>query len=722
MKIKRTSVLILLSLLCVVAAAFCLYGCAAGKDGADGKSAYEIWLEEGHSGSKSDFLEWLKGDKGQDGENGSDGKSAYQIWLDNGFEGTEADFLDWLKNQSGSSGEDENKWNVSKNPAVDNLTATLNNNVLTVSGSGNMKDWTKAEDVAWVELSKNINRISIGKNVTGIGSFAFAGANISSLIVPENVKSIGSYAVPENAVLYVNPNTQVDAAQYDGVEVSVYSEAVPQTHDRHWTSWGSKGNITDEPFENESSFWHFNEENEPVKWKKIKVLFIGNSFTFYYQIPAQFSAIAKNLGYYVETYSITVPGQTLETHAVDSSNSGKQIDALLGKMSDMDYVVLQEQSTRPYTDYDKFFNAIKTLKKKVNDTQHNAKIYLYETWGSPASAGNSFEQIAEMEQKLYEAYTRAAIDLSCNVSYVGRAFTNVKSETELNLYFGDNRHPGPVGAYLSACVHVASILGGDVRQTSLVGKDLVVIANEGASAQPLNLSESQCETLRQAAYKAVFESENDTKTYTVRFWYNGEVQSSLTSVEGFGFDFPSCTVTEGEKFSGWTFQNGETVYAANSRISYDEISAQINEGVVDFYAQTSEMIIAVWGRWISEDNFLKVMQGFNDYCKANGLNYDKVSFIYYDGKIQNTDPYFFISDFTNQVAKDDADIVFPCGDNIAVEQSGIASSVKEYKPLNVSIEGNTTRYVAKLNDNVLTQAFYVYITSDEAKELLGGLT
>ena len=183
MKIKRTSVLILLSLLCVVAAAFCLYGCAAGKDGADGKSAYEIWLEEGHSGSKSDFLEWLKGDKGQDGENGSDGKSAYQIWLDNGFEGTEADFLDWLKNQSGSSGEDENKWNVSKNPAVDNLTATLNNNVLTVSGSGNMKDWTKAEDVAWVELSKNINRISIGKNVTGIGSFAFAGANISSLIV-----------------------------------------------------------------------------------------------------------------------------------------------------------------------------------------------------------------------------------------------------------------------------------------------------------------------------------------------------------------------------------------------------------------------------------------------------------------------------------------------------------------------------------------------------------
>ncbi len=36
-----------------------------GKDGAsgkDGKSAYETWLDAGHSGSEDDFLQWLKGD------------------------------------------------------------------------------------------------------------------------------------------------------------------------------------------------------------------------------------------------------------------------------------------------------------------------------------------------------------------------------------------------------------------------------------------------------------------------------------------------------------------------------------------------------------------------------------------------------------------------------------------------------------------------------------
>jgi len=30
------------------------------------------------------------------------GKSAYEIWLDNGHTGTEADFLNWLKNENGT--------------------------------------------------------------------------------------------------------------------------------------------------------------------------------------------------------------------------------------------------------------------------------------------------------------------------------------------------------------------------------------------------------------------------------------------------------------------------------------------------------------------------------------------------------------------------------------------------------------------------------------------
>lgn len=55
-----------------------------GNDGKDGKSAYELWIDAGNTGSLSDFLDSLIG---------PDGKSTYEIWLSLGHEGTLADFI-----------------------------------------------------------------------------------------------------------------------------------------------------------------------------------------------------------------------------------------------------------------------------------------------------------------------------------------------------------------------------------------------------------------------------------------------------------------------------------------------------------------------------------------------------------------------------------------------------------------------------------------------------
>lgn len=43
------------------------------KDGENGKSAYQIWLEMGNQGSKNDFLASLTGPKGSNGKDGTDG-------------------------------------------------------------------------------------------------------------------------------------------------------------------------------------------------------------------------------------------------------------------------------------------------------------------------------------------------------------------------------------------------------------------------------------------------------------------------------------------------------------------------------------------------------------------------------------------------------------------------------------------------------------------------
>ena len=131
-----------------------------GERGADGKSAYQVWLDQGNTGTEQEFLNSLQGEQGPQGirgpagpagpegpagptgpkgadgtvefdeltpeqieelrgpqgeqgptgpagptgATGADGKSAYQVWLDQGNTGTEQDFLNSLEGEQGPQG------------------------------------------------------------------------------------------------------------------------------------------------------------------------------------------------------------------------------------------------------------------------------------------------------------------------------------------------------------------------------------------------------------------------------------------------------------------------------------------------------------------------------------------------------------------------------------------------------------------------------------------
>lgn len=72
-----------------------------GERGVDGKSAYELAVQNGFTGTETEWLESMQGADGQPGEEGQNGKSAYQIAQKNGFSGTEAE---WLGSLHGSDG------------------------------------------------------------------------------------------------------------------------------------------------------------------------------------------------------------------------------------------------------------------------------------------------------------------------------------------------------------------------------------------------------------------------------------------------------------------------------------------------------------------------------------------------------------------------------------------------------------------------------------------
>ena len=78
-----------------------------GKNGIDGKSAYQLAVDHGFTGDEAAWLQSLKGANGASGakgEQGIPGKSAYQIAVDHGFVGDEAAWLRSLKGADGAAG------------------------------------------------------------------------------------------------------------------------------------------------------------------------------------------------------------------------------------------------------------------------------------------------------------------------------------------------------------------------------------------------------------------------------------------------------------------------------------------------------------------------------------------------------------------------------------------------------------------------------------------
>lgn len=85
---------------------------ATGAKGDEGKSAYDIAVQAGFPGTRQEWLDSLKGETGATGETGSqgangiNGKSAYEIALDNGFSGTQNEWIESLHGIQGATGAD----------------------------------------------------------------------------------------------------------------------------------------------------------------------------------------------------------------------------------------------------------------------------------------------------------------------------------------------------------------------------------------------------------------------------------------------------------------------------------------------------------------------------------------------------------------------------------------------------------------------------------------
>ena len=105
--------------------------------------------------------------------------------------------------------------------------------------------------------------------------------------------------------------------------------------------------------------------------RTLRILFIGNSHTYFNDMPAMVAEKARKAGFDCEVTMIAHGGWYLEQHVQEPD---VRFNILYGHY---DYVVLQEFS-HPFGPEEKFFGAVRTLNQWIQEAKSKPVIYM--TW------------------------------------------------------------------------------------------------------------------------------------------------------------------------------------------------------------------------------------------------------------------------------------------------------------------------------------------------------
>ena len=183
-----------------------------------------------------------------------------------------------------------------------------------------------------------------------------------------------------------------------------------------------------------------------------RLLFVGNSLT-------QSTNNNYNIPYMVRDMmlaeEIDVICDVCVTGGASLADQKYNVESFL-RRNRYTHVVLQEQSAGPIKYFDEFRESVLEISKMIEENKAN--LILYQTWAYDVEMWNWMTK-KEMQAKLVEAYGLVAEEAGATVNRVGEAFERYESRTNLPSLYVDMNHASSYGAYLSACVHYASITG-----------------------------------------------------------------------------------------------------------------------------------------------------------------------------------------------------------------------------------------------------------------------
>ncbi len=197
----------------------------------------------------------------------------------------------------------------------------------------------------------------------------------------------------------------------------------------------------------------------------MNILFIGNSYTYFSDLPALFANLCRANGQDVRVDSVTCGGRKLYENLNEFCSDlnphddyAKKIAELLDEV-EYDVLFLQEHSCHPLLNPQLFLAGVVGLSTVIGAW----RTVLYATWGR-ADGSDTLSHFGwtreSMTEGLYDAYCQAAQIAHAEVSPVGLCFAAIVDKyPEIDLYDPDKSHPSYAGSCVAALSHYKTVFG-----------------------------------------------------------------------------------------------------------------------------------------------------------------------------------------------------------------------------------------------------------------------
>ena len=173
---------------------------------------------------------------------------------------------------------------------------------------------------------------------------------------------------------------------------------------------------------------------QPGVQKPLRVLFIGNSLTFWTDIPKRVARVAAAMGRQAQFETATYPGYSLEDHWRD----GRALEAI--RKGGWDLVVMQQGTSAHDAGRAELIEYSRRFAKPIRDA--GAKPALYMVWPPQ-------DQLKDFPDAI-QSYRMAAKEIDALLIPAGEAWLRALNKDPRLRLFSDSIHPSSFGSDIAS--------------------------------------------------------------------------------------------------------------------------------------------------------------------------------------------------------------------------------------------------------------------------------